>query len=86
MISVRNWRYEDATQPMRQHMPIGWYCNVYPIQKSEMSEWMYMFETWMRENCPSSEFTPRFNSGDIMYSVFIENPKEASLFQLRWSS
>jgi hypothetical protein len=34
--------------------------------------------------CPTADFTPRFNSGDPMWTVTITDDKEATVFQLRW--
>lgn len=63
---------------MHETVPRGWYCWVYPDDDQE-------FEEWMKKNCPSAEFTHRFNSGDPMYTVFIREDAEATLFQLKWT-
>lgn len=82
--SVHHWRFEDGKttpntgskwemDPPRR----GWYCWVYPDNYED-------FEKWMDSNCPNSEYTSRFNSGDPMYTVYIKQEKEAILFQLKW--
>ncbi len=58
--------------------PRGWYCWAYPPDNKE-------FESWMEVNCPTSDYTYRFNSGCPMYTVYIKDDYEATLFQLRWS-
>lgn len=96
MISIHDWRYESARQPMLQYMPKGWYCNVYPDISFDnpniwlphdvaLDVWMSEFENWMAENCPTSIWNARFNSGHTMYSVYITDINEASIFRLRWS-
>lgn len=81
---VHHWRFEDGKTPPNpgskwemKPPPRGWYCWVYPEDDRE-------FETWMVKNCPTADWTHRFNSGDPMYTVNIKNDKEAMIFQLRW--
>ena len=82
--TVHHWRFEDGKScpnpgsafPL-DPPPRGWYCWVYPKDDRE-------FEDWMSKNCPTSDYTHRFNSGDPMYTVFIKEDKEATIFQLRW--
>ena len=81
---VHHWRFEDgktAPNPGSSFPldppPRGWYCWVYPnIDK--------MFVDWMEKFCPTADVTHRFNSGDPMYTVYIKDDKEATLFQLKW--
>ena len=82
--SIHHWRFEDGkTCPnpgSRWEMdpvPRGWYCWAYPADDRE-------FEVWMSKNCPTADVTHRFNSGDPMYTVFIKEDKEATVFQLMW--
>lgn len=82
--SVHHWRFEDGkTCPNPGHKyelappPRGWYCWVYPENDHEFAE-------WMETNCPTTDITHRFNSGDPMWTVYIKDDKEATLFQLRW--
>jgi hypothetical protein len=87
---VHHWRFQtgepeevgkSAIYPTgyRDGAPRGWYCWVYPADDRE-------FEEWMSKNCPTTDFTHRFNSGDPMYTVYIKEEKEALIFQLRWLS
>ena len=81
---VHHWRFEDGLTipnpdsrwPM-EPPPRGWYCWAYPEDNHE-------FEIWMTRMCPTADFTPRFNSGDPMWTVTITDDKEATVFQLRW--
>lgn len=84
--SVHYWRFEDGITVPEQSsflitntdpMPRGWYCWVYPQDSCE-------FDDWMTKNCPSAGVTFRFNSGDPMYTVYIKDDNEATLFGLRW--
>jgi hypothetical protein len=82
--SVHHWRFEDGTREdsvgnLWKHdpMPRGWYCWVYPKDNCD-------FDDWMTKNCPSADVTFRFNSGDPMYTVYIKDDNEATLFGLRW--
>jgi hypothetical protein len=82
--SVHHWRFEDGktvpnTNPMfpMEPLPRGWYCWVYPEDDRE-------FESWMKRTCPTADVTHRFNSGDPMYTVYIKDDTEATLFNLRW--
>ncbi len=86
---VHHWRFEDGKLRSESFgsgisrtidpIPRGWYCWVYPADDSD-------FEEWMEKNCPNVDFTFRFNSGDPMYTVYIKEEKEATLFQLKWGS
>jgi hypothetical protein len=82
--SVHHWRFEtgdreDSVGHLWKHdpMPRGWYCWVYPKDGCD-------FDDWMTKNCPSADVTFRFNSGDPMYTVYIKDDNEATLFGLRW--
>lgn len=82
--TIHHWRFEDGkTCPnpgSKWEMdppPRGWYCWAYPSDNRE-------FEQWMATNCPTTDITHRFNSGDPMYTVYIKEDKEATIFQLRW--
>ena len=73
--TIRHWRFEDGVGPYSAQR--GWYCWVYPENDHE-------FESWMESNCPTADVTHRFNSGDPMYSVYISDDTEATLFYLKW--
>ena len=82
--TIHHWRFEDGkTVPNPDSKwpsdppPRGWYCWTYPANNLE-------FEQWMAKNCPTTDITHRFNSGDPMYTVYIKDDKEATLFQLKW--
>ncbi len=80
---VHHWRFENGVDPVNPGsqwpsiVPRGWYCWVYPEDGGE-------FESWMAKNCPTTDCTHRFNSGDPMYTIYIKEDKEATIFQLRW--
>jgi hypothetical protein len=81
---VHHWRFNDGVTPINPGnqfgetiLPRSWTCWVYPEDNHE-------FEIWMTRMCPTADFTPRFNSGDPMWTVDITDDKEATLFQLRW--
>lgn len=57
--------------------PRGWYCWAYPSNNQE-------FEDWMAKNCPTTDITHRFNSGNPMYTVYIKEETEAIIFHLKW--
>jgi hypothetical protein len=83
-VSVQHWRFEDGnTCPNPDNPwpidppPRGWYCWVY-------AEDDVAFADWMAENCPSSACIHRFNSGNPMWTVYITDEREATLFTLRW--
>jgi hypothetical protein len=82
--NVHHWRFEtgdreDSVGDLWKHDPVprGWYCWVYPKDGVD-------FGDWMKKNCPSADVTFRFNSGDPMYTVYIKDDEEATLFGLRW--
>lgn len=82
--SVHHWRFETG-EPADSRWglfhtdppPRGWYCWVYPEDDVEFADWMV-------ENCPSSDCLHRFNSGDPMWTVYIKDDLEATIFNLRW--
>lgn len=83
-VSIHYWRFEDGnTCPnpgSRWEMepsPRGWYCWAYPSDDRA-------FERWMKGTCPKADIAHRFNSGDPMYTVYIDDDREATLFQLAW--
>ena len=85
--SVRYWRYETGeSRHENQYSALvhmdppakGWYCWVYAADAKE-------FSSWMEECCPGAELIYRFNSGDPMISVYIQDEQEAILFRLKWS-
>jgi len=73
--TVRHWRFENGVDPYESRR--GWYCWVYPENDHE-------FESWMESNCPTADVTHRFNSGDPMYTVYISDDNEATIFYLKW--
>jgi hypothetical protein len=88
-VKIKHWRFEDGKiSPNADHPipkvwidppPRGWYCWVYANDHQE-------FMDWMKTNCPSSDCTFRFNSGDPMITTFIKDDKDATLFQLKWQN
>jgi hypothetical protein len=95
--SVHHWRYDDgwhdipailvkSGEPSREFNPaiVGWHCWVYPYSDDGMSKDFGEFEQWLIDNCPSAEYTRRFNSGDPMVTVFIPNAEDAAIFKLTW--
>lgn len=84
--SVRHWRFEDGkTCPNpgskweSEPPPRGWYCWVYPKDDSA-------FKDWMERICPTADVTHRFNSGDPMWTVYIKEDTEATIFQLMYGN
>jgi hypothetical protein len=83
-VRVQHWRFEDGVTPIHEDskfgdtvMPRGWYGWAYTNDD-------VVFENWMANNCPTADYTHRFNSGNPMYTVYISNDAEASIFSLRW--
>lgn len=89
-VSVHHWRYEDgwrdippilvkpgeATREFSEEH-VGWFCWVYADEEE--------FEEWMKKNMLHSyDLTWRFNSGDPMMTLWIENDEDAALFKLRF--
>ena len=86
--TVCHWRFETGEPEnvgvsvvyptgFRDGAPRGWYCWVYTDDTVGFNE-------WMDNNCPTADYTHRFNSGDPMTTVFITCDREATLFTLRW--
>ena len=82
--TVYNWTFHDgitAVNPGNRFgdiiPPYGWTCWVYPEDDQE-------FESWMETNCPTADIVHRFNSGNPMWTVYIKDNREASLFALKW--
>jgi hypothetical protein len=84
---VQHWRFEDGktrsenyggnSRVVREPIPRGWYCWVYPTDDQD-------FVGWMERLCPTADVVHRFNSGNPMYTVYISDDQEATLFQLKW--
>lgn len=56
----------------------GWYCWVYPGKDID-------FPSWMKQNMSGKfECTHRYNSGDPMFTVWINSDEDATLFKLTW--
>jgi hypothetical protein len=82
--TVHHWEFHDGITPLNPGNPFGeiihprgWSCWVYPSDDRE-------FELWMETNCPTTDCTHRFNSGDPMYTVNITDDQEAMIFRMRW--
>jgi hypothetical protein len=82
--SVHHWRFEDGSTSPNPGNPFpldppprGWYCWVYPEDDSA-------FEEWMTRTCPTTDICHRFNSGNPMWTVYIKDDVEATVFQLMW--
>ncbi len=96
-VSVHHWRYEDGwsnipgilrkpgepTKAFNANI-IGWHCWVYPYSDDTTSKDFDQFEQWLDENCPSADYTRRFNSGDPMLTVHITDKEDAAMFCLTW--
>ena len=77
-VVVHYWAYHDIDRAnLADCARPGWGCWAYPSDRRA-------FEHWMETNCPLAECTPRFNSGDPMYTIHITNEEEATLFKLQW--
>jgi len=81
---IHHWRFEDGVTAINPGNPFGeticprgWYCWVYSEDNSE-------FEIWMARNCPTADIAHCFNSGDPMWTVYIKEDTEATLFNLKW--
>ena len=91
---VNHWRYDDGWQEIPLALRdkngvmtndrvfnediVGWHCWVYPSNDMDI-------EKWMEENMIGEyDCTFRFNSGNPMYTVFITNNEDATLFKLTW--
>jgi hypothetical protein len=81
---IHNWRFHDGITPINPGHPLielvpprGWYCWAYPDDGQEFGRWMGL-------NCPGADVTWRFNSGDPMFTVFIQSDSEAQSFKTQW--
>ena len=81
---IHHWRYQDGVTPVNPGNqfgemipPRGWFCWAYPKDDSE-------FKEWMDRMCPTADITHRFNSGDPMWTIYIKEDIEATVFQLMW--
>jgi len=81
---IHHWGFQDGVTPINPGNPFGesipprgWFCWAYPKDDHE-------FKEWMSRMCPGADITHRFNSGDPMWTVYINDDTEATLFQLRW--
>lgn len=90
-VSVHHWRFEDGktcpnpgSQWPMDPPSRGWYCWAYPYSDDATSKDFDEFERWLDENCPSAEYTRRFNSGDPMVTIYITDQADAALFRLTW--
>ena len=69
--------YRGQEREFREELK-GWHCWVYPADRHE-------FEDWMSKNMTGGyECDYRFNSGDPMYTVIINEDEDATLFKIRW--
>jgi len=83
-VTVHHWRFEDGVKPINPGntfgemiLPRGWYCWAYADNDKA-------FEEWMGKMCPTADVTHRFNSGNPMYTVYIKDDNEATVFTLKW--
>ena len=90
-VSIHHWRYSDGVTAVNPGNPFGevvpprgWTCWAYPYSDDAMSKDFDEFERWLDENCPSANYTRRFNSGDPMVTIRITNQADAALFMLTW--
>jgi len=89
---IKHWLFEDGVpekvpEPMsvvdaalypsgfKDPIPYGWYCWVYADDDLE-------FRTWMAVHCPNADCTYRFNNGDPMHTVHIDDDQENLVFCL----
>jgi hypothetical protein len=82
--SVHHWSFHNGVDPINPGnqfgetvLPRGWTCWVYPENDNE-------FEEWMTRTCPTTDICHRFNSGNPMWTVYIKDDIEATVFQLMW--
>ena len=86
-IHISYWAYHDGVTreggtEEYPHIPKkGWSCWAYASHvKEEFEEWM---STCMKGNY---ECIHRFNSGDPMFTIHIDEDEDAMLFKLRWDN
>lgn len=85
-VHIHHWRYEDGSDG-RLGIDPGWYCWVYMPRETIMSDrtdCRNQFEAWVEEFLPSADIAWRFNSGDPMFTLYIADDAEATLFCSRW--
>jgi hypothetical protein len=97
---VHHWRREDGWRNNIPYVlqkdgierefdedQVGWFCCVYPgdeLRTDAVSN-RDAFSEWMKNNMNGPyEADYRFNSGNPMYTVFIKNDEDATIFKLRW--
>lgn len=51
---------------------------------SDRTDCRNQFEAWVEEFLPSADIAWRFNSGDPMFTLYIADDAEATLFCSRW--
>lgn len=83
---IYGWRFksgvddEDSKAWANDDTPPGWYCSAYQRDAPKG------FEEWMFANLKGSfACTLRFNGGNPMWVIFIEDERDAMLFKLRWN-
>ena len=90
-VTVHHWHHDDGRRvvPIILRKPgqnieefhedlVGWHCWAYADDRIE-------FENWMQRNMKGDyEAIHRFNSGDPMFTVFIQDEEDAALFKLTW--
>lgn len=83
-VSVDYWRFEDGNTAPNPGNPFpldppprGWYCWAYPDDHNG-------FKEWMLQACPTADICYRFNSGSPMWTVYINEDVEATVFALKW--
>lgn len=91
---VNHWRYDNGfseipfvlrdktgvltNDRMFNEDIVGWHCWVYPANEVD-------FGGWMEQNMMGFyDCTFRFNSGNPMFTVFIADDEDATLFKLTW--
>jgi len=77
--------WEDQSQephPPPNRLKKGYTCWFYEEEPNGES-----IKNWMKENMQGKyECTLRFNSGDPMHTIYIEDDRDASMFVLKWGS
>ncbi len=96
---IVHWRYEtgwrqipyvlqrDGIEQEYNEDMHGWHCWAYPGNelRKNAAENKDFFIEWMKENMTGYyEAEYRFNSVDPMYTIFIKEEEDATLFRLRW--
>jgi hypothetical protein len=87
-VKIQHWSYESGAVPdytfepfiLPSVVPRGYYCWVF-CESIDVPE----FTNWIKNNIKgnhSAEY--RFNSGDPMFTVFIQDADDATRFKLTW--